>query len=158
MISPYRCRAAEIRDDLVGRIDAHFDRQHQRHEDDPERRLPEREVEIDHREGGQDRDQDLPEGDAHGHDEGVHHHVAHRLAGRAGGALEDRPVVVGGRLVARDQRHVSVADGGGIVGRGHDGHIDREGDDEDPDGQGQIGDEIAEGAVLDHQYCTLRST
>ena len=35
--------------------------------------------------------------------------------------------------------------------------IDREGDDDDAERQDQVGDEIAEAAVLDHQYFTLRS-
>ena len=38
------------------------------------------------------------------------------------------------------------------------GQIDREGDDEDADAEDQIGHEVAKGTVLDHQYCTLRST
>ena len=44
---------------LVGRIDADFDRQHQRDKDDPERRLAERKAEIHHGIGRQDRDENL---------------------------------------------------------------------------------------------------
>ena len=128
---------AEIGDDLVGRIDAHLDRQHQRDEDDPERRLPEREAEIDDRVGREDRDQDLADRDAHRHDERVQHHRADRLAGRARRADEDRAVVVLVRLVAGNERHVAVADGRGVEGRGDDRQIDRERDDEDAERQGR---------------------
>jgi hypothetical protein len=48
--------------------------------------------------------------------------------------------------------------GCGIMGRGDEGEPDREGDDEHAKRQDGVGDEIAERAVLDHQYCTLRST
>ena len=55
-------------------------------------------------------------------------------------------VVVLAGLVARHERHVAVDDRRRVEGRGHDGEIDREGDDEDADAQDEIGDEIAEAA------------
>ena len=76
----------------------------------------------------------------------------------ARGALHDDPVVVLGHVRAGHERHVAVCDGRSIVGGGDKGQIDRKGDDQNADREDEIGDEIAEGAVLDHQYCTLRST
>ena len=53
----------QVGDDLVGRIDAHLDRQHQRDEDHPERGHAERKAEIHDRIGRDDRDRDLADGD-----------------------------------------------------------------------------------------------
>jgi hypothetical protein len=153
------CRNSSVPvDDLVGRVDAHLDRQHQRDEDHPERRLAEGEAEIDHREGGQDRDHDLADRDAHRHHEGVDHHGADRLARGARRADQDGAAVVVERLVAGGQGHVAVDDGGGVVGRGDDRHINGEGDDQHANREHHIGREVPVAAVLDHQYWTLRST
>ncbi len=60
---------AEAGDDLVGRHDAHLDRQHQRQEDQPEEQLAARKPEIDDGEGRQQRDGDLAQRDAQRHDQ-----------------------------------------------------------------------------------------
>ena len=58
----------EVDHHLVGRHDAHLDRQHQRDEDHPEEDHPERKAEEDDREGREDRDDDLADRDAERHD------------------------------------------------------------------------------------------
>ena len=84
--------------------------------------------------------------------------VADRLAAGARAADEDGAVVVLQRMAARRQRHVAADHGGGVMGRGDEREIDRKGDDDDAERQDRVGDDVAERAVLDHQYCTLRST
>ena len=59
----------EVGDDLVGRIDAHLDRQHQCNEDDPENRHPERKAEIHDGVGGDDRNRNLADCNQHRHHE-----------------------------------------------------------------------------------------
>ena len=84
--------------------------------------------------------------------------MADRLAGGARAADEDGAVVVFQRVAARQQRHVAADHGRGVMGRGDQREIDRKGDDEHAEGQDGVGDDVVPGAVLDHQYCTLRST
>ena len=84
--------------------------------------------------------------------------LADRLAAGARAADEDGAVIIFQRLAARRRRHVAADHGRGVMGRGDQREIDREGDDEDAERQDGVGDEVAERAVLDHQYCTLRST
>ena len=84
--------------------------------------------------------------------------LADRLAAGARAADEDGAVVVLQRMAARRQRHVAADHGRGVMGRGDQRQIDRKGDDEDAERQDGVGDDVAERAVLDHQYCTLRST
>ena len=45
-----------------------------------------------------------------------------------------------------------------IVTRSNQGEIDREGDDENAKRQDGVSDDVVQRAVLDHQYCTFRST
>ena len=61
-------------------------------------------------------------------------------------------------MAAWRQRHVAADHGGGVMGGRNQRQIDRKGDDEDAEREDRIGDDVAERAVLDHQYCTLRST
>ena len=148
----------QVRHHLVGRIDAHLDRQHQRDEDDPERGLAERKAEIHHGIGRQDGDEDLAHRDADGGDERIHQQVPDRLASGARAADEDGAVVVFQRAAARRQRHVAADHGRGVMGRGDQREIDRKRDDEYAKREDGVGDDVVPGAVLDHQYCTLRST
>ncbi len=84
--------------------------------------------------------------------------MADRLAAGAGPADKDGAVVVFQRAAARRERHVATDHGCGVMGRGDQGEIDRKGDDEHAEGEDGIGDDVIPRAVLDHQYCTLRST
>src|SRR5437764_892346 len=68
------------------------------------------------------------------------------------------PVIVLQRPAARQQRHVATNHGGRVMGRGDQRDIDRKGHDEDAERQDRVGDDVVPRAVLDHQYCTLRST
>ena len=77
---------AEVGDHLVGREDAHLDRQHQRDEDHPEHQAAQREAEVDDRERRQQRDRDLADRDDQRGDQAHPHHAAHRRSAGAGAA------------------------------------------------------------------------
>ncbi len=84
--------------------------------------------------------------------------MADRLAAVARCPDEYRAVVVFEHVAARQQRHIAADHGGGVMGRGDQRDIDRKSDDEDAEREDGVGDDVVPGAVLDHQYCTLRST
>jgi hypothetical protein len=85
----------ELGHHLVGGQDADLDRQHQGDEDGPEGEHAAGEAEVDDGEGGEQRDRDFADGDAHGHDEGIEHHRCDGAAARAlqAGAEDGRIVL-----------------------------------------------------------------
>ncbi|MEY9187632.1 hypothetical protein ABH987_001260 [Bradyrhizobium ottawaense] len=141
----------QIGDDLVGRIDADLDRQHQGDEDDPEDRHPERKAEIHDRIGRDDRDRNLADRDQQRHHQRVQHHVADRLAGRAARADEDGLIIGLEEMTARQQRHLPVRDQRIVLGRGDERDVDREGDDRDSDPENDVRDVAPKALFLDHQ-------
>ena len=107
-------RPQRIGGDRIGRHDAHFERQHQRDEDQPEHQHAQPVVEIDDREGRQRRERDLAGGDAAGDDQRVQHDAVEiaLLPGRRH-VLEE--------MAARQQRHRHLVDGVEVVaGRDED--------------------------------------
>src|SRR3954451_11711212 len=84
--------------------------------------------------------------------------MADRLAAGPRAPDEDGAVVILEYVAARRQRHVAADHGRSIVSRGDQRQVDRKGDDEDAESEDCVGDDIVPRAVLDHQYCTLRST
>ena len=79
-------------------------------------------------------------------------------ARRAASAFEQDAGVVFHEMRAGDEAQLAVGDGGGVPGRGDEGHVDRKDDDDHAGDEYEMRERIAEGAVLDHQYVTLRST
>src|SRR3954453_11825095 len=61
-------------------------------------------------------------------------------------------------MAARGQRHVAADHSRGVMGGRDQRQVDRKGDDEDAEREDRVGDDVVPRAVLDHQYCTLRST
>src|SRR3954454_19491603 len=84
--------------------------------------------------------------------------MADRLAAGTRAPYEDGAVVILEYVATGRQRHVAADHGRSIVGRGDQRQVDRKGDDEDAEREDRVGDDIVPRAVLDHQYCTLRST
>ncbi len=96
--------------------------------------------------------------DADGGDEGIDEQHADRLVHEAGAADEHGAVVVFQHAPARHQRQIATDYGRCVIGRGDEGDVDGKREDHDAEREHQIRDEISERAMLDHQYCTLRST
>ena len=96
-------RQGDVGHRLVGRQDAHLDRQHQRHEDQPERHHAEAEAEIGDGEGREQRHRDLADRDADRDDEGIDEQpaeIALRPGRRGVGEELGRPGSHGGGTVS----------------------------------------------------------
>jgi hypothetical protein len=150
-ISGIAVEHAEVGDNLEGRDDAHFDRQHQRHEDHPEEEVAQWISEVDDGKRTDDRDRDLADGDDQGHHQAVEHHRRHRR-GRSPCRTGTKHLrVVDPELVAWQQPHRHLLHLFEGEGRGDEGHVERKCDDDDAQYQAQVSQECQQRAALDHQ-------
>ncbi len=128
---------------FIGWQDAHLDRQHERHEDQPEGGQPEGKPKIGDGKASKDRQDDLAHHDAGGNDERVDKGLP-----EIGGFPCDRQVLE--KHLAGHHRHGDLLDGLPGVRAGHEGEIERRANDDRPDDQDDVADDSEDGTTLDH--------
>ncbi len=134
---------------FIGGQNAHFHRQHQGNENQPEKKHAEPEPEIDDGVGGQKRNGNLPKCDAHGHDQAVEHHGAHG-GPHVSGSHGQCPGIVFHQLTPRQQGKVG-GDGVEGVGGGDKGDVyGKRQNRSTPKNQSGVGKKCEQGAVFNH--------
>jgi hypothetical protein len=139
------------RHDLHGRKDPHFDRQHQRDEDQPEREIAKRKAEVHDRVRRDHRDGDLADRNRQRHDETVEQHAAERRRGIAAALRPDgRDVFEQMRARHQRQRHAEYFV---LVHRGRaERDVHRKHHQHDAENQHRVAEKVETAAILDHEY------
>ena len=143
-------RCDRVRDDLERRHDAHFHRQHQGDEDQPENQRLEAKVEIDDREGRQDRNQDLADGDADRDDRAIE-----KLAPEIG--FHPRRRDIGGEEIAREQWHRKTVQLVDAQRRADEHHEHRQAGEQDCEHEDRMARQVEDRRALDHHPLMTRS-